>query len=142
VLSLDALVRVKLTAFRTRDRMHLLDMLELGLIDASWFDRLSPVGLNDLGDRYETRDERLPVRLPKDKKGRIRVAMECDDSKHVRPQNVANSTGRAVAEGEPDNAWRRTPHEAQMMEIVVLRNDSKPICFCKIPDRLVIRPLK
>lgn len=43
VLSLDALVRVKLTAFRTKDRMHLLDMLELGLIDASWCDRLSPV---------------------------------------------------------------------------------------------------
>jgi len=43
VLSLDALVRVKLTAFRTKDRMHLLDMLELGLIDASWCGRLSPV---------------------------------------------------------------------------------------------------
>ena len=43
VLSLDALVRIKLTAFRTKDRMHLLDMLELGLIDSSWCDRLSPV---------------------------------------------------------------------------------------------------
>jgi hypothetical protein len=43
VLSLAALVRIKLTAFRTKDRMHLLDMLDLGLIDASWCDRLSPV---------------------------------------------------------------------------------------------------
>jgi len=43
VLSLDALVRIKLTAFRTKDRMHLLDLLDLGLIDASWRDRLPPV---------------------------------------------------------------------------------------------------
>jgi hypothetical protein len=43
VLSLEALVRVKLTAFRTKDRVHLLDMLELGLIDASWSDRLPPI---------------------------------------------------------------------------------------------------
>ena len=43
VLSLNALVRIKLTAFRTKDRVHLLDLLELGLIDASWCDRLPPV---------------------------------------------------------------------------------------------------
>ena len=33
VLSLDALIRNKLTAFRLKDRMHLLDMIDLGLID-------------------------------------------------------------------------------------------------------------
>ncbi|HET6247321.1 MAG TPA: hypothetical protein VFE47_06420 [Tepidisphaeraceae bacterium] len=43
VLTLEALVRIKLTAFRTKDRMHLLDMLELGLIDKTWADRLPPV---------------------------------------------------------------------------------------------------
>lgn len=36
VLSLEALVRVKLDVFRIKDRMHLLDLLDVGLIDASW----------------------------------------------------------------------------------------------------------
>jgi len=36
VLSLEALVRMKLTSFRRKDQVHLLDMLEVGLIDASW----------------------------------------------------------------------------------------------------------
>jgi hypothetical protein len=39
VVALDALVRMKLTSFRDRDRVHLRDMLELGLIDAGWCDR-------------------------------------------------------------------------------------------------------
>lgn len=36
VLRLDALVRMKLTSFRDKDKTHLRDMLEVGLIDASW----------------------------------------------------------------------------------------------------------
>jgi hypothetical protein len=43
VLTLEALVRIKLTAFRKKDQVHLLDMLELGLIDATWCDRFPPV---------------------------------------------------------------------------------------------------
>jgi hypothetical protein len=42
VLSLDALVRMKLTSFRDKDRTHLRDMLEVGLIDATWKTRLPP----------------------------------------------------------------------------------------------------
>lgn len=41
VLSLEALVRMKLTSFRDKDRMHLRDLLEIGLIDATWKDRYS-----------------------------------------------------------------------------------------------------
>ena len=40
VATLDALVRMKLTSFRLKDQVHLLDLLEVGLIDASWCDRL------------------------------------------------------------------------------------------------------
>jgi len=40
VLRLDALVRMKLTSFRDKDRTHLRDMLGVGLIDASWHTRL------------------------------------------------------------------------------------------------------
>jgi hypothetical protein len=42
VVSLESLVRMKLNSFRTKDRMHLIDMLELGLIDAGWLPRLIP----------------------------------------------------------------------------------------------------
>jgi len=40
MLSLEALVRMKLTSFRDKDRMHLRDLLEVGLIDAHWCRRL------------------------------------------------------------------------------------------------------
>jgi len=42
VLSLEGLVQIKLTAFRDRDRTHLRDMLDVGLIDASWTSKLVP----------------------------------------------------------------------------------------------------
>lgn len=40
VLSLQALVQIKLTAYRDKDRTHLRDLIEVGLIDATWLDRL------------------------------------------------------------------------------------------------------
>lgn len=40
LLALDALVRMKLTAFRDKDRVHLRDMVAVGLIDAAWPQRL------------------------------------------------------------------------------------------------------
>lgn len=42
VLALDALVRMKLTSFRDKDRTHLRDMLDLELIDATWPARFAP----------------------------------------------------------------------------------------------------
>jgi Uncharacterised nucleotidyltransferase len=41
-LRLDALVRMKLTAFRRKDQMHLLDMIDVELVDESWCERLPP----------------------------------------------------------------------------------------------------
>jgi hypothetical protein len=41
-LRLDALVRMKLTAFRRKDQMHLLDMIDVELVDAAWCERLPP----------------------------------------------------------------------------------------------------
>lgn len=35
-LSLEALVRMKFTSFRDKDRTHLRDMLDIGLIDRAW----------------------------------------------------------------------------------------------------------
>ena len=42
VVTLEALVRMKLNSFRRKDQTHLLDMIELGLIDTSWLPRLIP----------------------------------------------------------------------------------------------------
>lgn len=49
VLTLEALVRIKLTAFRDKDRMHLRDMIDVRLIDATWVRRLPPA----LGERLQ-----------------------------------------------------------------------------------------
>lgn len=40
LIDLGALVRMKLTSFRDRDRVHLRDLLDVGLIDRSWAARL------------------------------------------------------------------------------------------------------
>ncbi len=49
VLSLEALVRMKLTSFRDKDRTHLRDFLEVGLIDGSWVSRFT----GELGGRLQ-----------------------------------------------------------------------------------------
>jgi hypothetical protein len=40
LVTLDALVRMKLTSFRDKDRTHLRDLIEIGLVDPSWCSRL------------------------------------------------------------------------------------------------------
>lgn len=40
LIGLEALVRMKLTAFRDRDRMHLRDLIDVGLVDPAWLVRL------------------------------------------------------------------------------------------------------
>ncbi|HZZ44049.1 MAG TPA: hypothetical protein VFE58_14025 [Tepidisphaeraceae bacterium] len=50
VLSLDALVQIKLTAFRDKDRTHLRDMIDVGIIDPSWIKKYPP----ELGHRLQS----------------------------------------------------------------------------------------
>lgn len=40
LLRLEPLVRMKLTSFRDKDRMHLRDLIDVGLVDAGWVPRL------------------------------------------------------------------------------------------------------
>ena len=54
VLSLEALVRIKLTAFRDKDRTHLRDLIDVGLIDASWQTRLPKILADRLGQLLDT----------------------------------------------------------------------------------------
>jgi hypothetical protein len=43
VIALEALVRIKLTAFRDKDRTHLRDLIGVGLLDAQWLPKLPDV---------------------------------------------------------------------------------------------------
>ena len=43
LLTLDALVRMKLTSFRDKDRVHLRDLIGVGLVDDGWIDRVPDV---------------------------------------------------------------------------------------------------
>jgi hypothetical protein len=36
LVSLEALIKMKLTSFRDKDRVHVRDLIEVGLVDASW----------------------------------------------------------------------------------------------------------
>jgi len=40
-LPLEKLVKMKLTSFRLKDRVHILDMMSIGLIDQAWTGKLS-----------------------------------------------------------------------------------------------------
>jgi len=56
LLTLEALVRMKLTAFRDKDRTHLRDLKEVGLVDSGWRQRLPSElapRLQDLLDKPE-----------------------------------------------------------------------------------------
>jgi hypothetical protein len=50
VLRLDALVLMKLTSFRDKDRTHLRDLISVGLVDESW----SPKLLDELAARLQS----------------------------------------------------------------------------------------
>lgn len=44
-LPLERLVRMKLNSYRLKDRVHLLDLIDVGLLDKSWISRFpSPLG--------------------------------------------------------------------------------------------------
>lgn len=49
VVTFDGLVRMKLTSYRDKDRTHLRDMIEAGLLDETWPARLQP----ELGERLQ-----------------------------------------------------------------------------------------
>jgi hypothetical protein len=56
VLSLESLLRMKLTSFRDKDRVHVRDMIDVGLIDATWLDRLPEVLRPRLQELLDTPD--------------------------------------------------------------------------------------
>jgi hypothetical protein len=56
VLSLESLVRMKLTSYRRKDQVHLLDMIEVGLLDASWPKRFQPELASRLQELFDNPD--------------------------------------------------------------------------------------
>ncbi|MFM7842732.1 MAG: hypothetical protein ACKPEY_00680, partial [Planctomycetota bacterium] len=55
-LPFDQLVRMKLTSFRDKDRVHLRDLISVGLMDRSWLERLSPLLRARLADLLDHPD--------------------------------------------------------------------------------------
>lgn len=49
IVILEALVEMKLNSFRDKDRTHLRDMIQIGLLDSTWPGRFPP----SLGDRLQ-----------------------------------------------------------------------------------------
>jgi len=49
VLNLQGLVQMKLTSYRRKDQVHLLDLIEIGLLDQTWVDRFPDL----LGQRLQ-----------------------------------------------------------------------------------------
>ena len=49
IVDLEALVRMKLTSFRPKDQMHLIDLIDVGLIDADWPGKFT----GDLAERLQ-----------------------------------------------------------------------------------------
>ncbi len=56
VVSLGALVQMKLNANRDKDRTHLRDMIGVGLIDPTWLPRLPPLLAARLQQLLDTPD--------------------------------------------------------------------------------------
>lgn len=56
VVSLEALVRMKLTSFRRKDQVHVLDLIEVGLVNESWLDRFPPVLAGRLKELLDSPD--------------------------------------------------------------------------------------
>ena len=42
-MSLAALVRINLTEFRDKDRLHLRDLIDVGLVDRGWVGRFPEI---------------------------------------------------------------------------------------------------
>jgi len=57
LVTLEALVRMKLTSFRDKDRTHLRDLLDVGLIDAEWCERLPPPPAKRLKELVDNPEE-------------------------------------------------------------------------------------
>jgi len=49
IVELSALVEMKLNSFRRKDQTHLMDMIQIGLIDSTWPERFA----KNLGDRLQ-----------------------------------------------------------------------------------------
>ena len=55
-LPFDSLVTMKLTSFRDKDRTHIRDLIDIGLLDASWLGKLPPLLAERLKQLLDTPD--------------------------------------------------------------------------------------
>jgi hypothetical protein len=63
MLTLEALVRMKLTSYRLKDQVHIRDMLDVGLLDASWLARLPAELAARLKQKIDTPEHYCPANV-------------------------------------------------------------------------------
>jgi len=56
VVALESLVRMKLVSFRDKDRIHLRDLIDVGLVDETWAERFAPELASRLRQLLESPD--------------------------------------------------------------------------------------
>jgi hypothetical protein len=56
LLNLEELVRMKLTSFRDKDRTHIRDLIDVGLVDQTWTNKLPPELAPRLQELLDTPD--------------------------------------------------------------------------------------
>ena len=64
-LPFERLVTMKLTSYRRKDQVHLLDMISIGLLDESWLERLVTRTASTIGGTAQ-RSRRLISDIPFD----------------------------------------------------------------------------
>ena len=57
VILLEKLVQMKLTSYRRKDQVHILDLIAVGLVDASWVNRFRPELAERLQHLIDTPEE-------------------------------------------------------------------------------------
>lgn len=57
VVAPDALIHMKLISYRRIDQVHLLDMIDVGLLDASWLPRFPPPWQHGCGNCWTIRTD-------------------------------------------------------------------------------------
>ena len=76
------------------------------------------------------------------RKSRILVVVELPQIRLTFPQDTFHIVGSAVSQFDPYDFGRWTTKEAELMEILIFRNDSEPVGSCVLPYGMIGRFLE
>jgi hypothetical protein len=80
IIELEPLVRMKFTFYQLKDRVHVLDMIDVGLIDNTWPNRFPSELASRLQAMLDNPDAQCTVRV-RPERARSRVSVELADGR-------------------------------------------------------------